>query len=95
MNLKCLRAVTVISTVKTALSVPALRLAHVAVPHYLISGRHTNPSSKTILSTILPHGDAASRDGYDAAVNTFHRQPPHIPAAHGASLLLEEGVRPL
>jgi hypothetical protein len=36
---------------------------------------HTSPSSKTILSTILPHGDAAARDGYDAAMNSFHRQP--------------------
>jgi hypothetical protein len=73
--MKRLRAVSIISTVKTALTVPALRLAHVALPHYLISGRHTNPSSKTILSTILPHGDAATRDGYDAAMNSFHRQP--------------------
>jgi hypothetical protein len=87
-NLNRQRAVIVISSVKTALSVPTLRLAHVAFPHYLISGHHTNPFSKTILSTILPHGGAAARDGYDAAVNSFHRKPPHIPAARGASLLL-------
>jgi len=47
----------------------------------------TSPSSKTILSTILPHGDAAFCDGYDAAMNSFHRKPSPIPAARGASFL--------